>query len=451
MRIPSLRNLAAALNAVDPFRVASWLADKIRRHLRHIEAGLRRRRARRALLLVRVDMAEWRATTSIPAEERDRLARCYRRTLYPLYYVYVVMNKRLEAANLRLSLICSIAYFALLPHYALPAGSELDYLGAIFIAALGGALLYGLVNALVNLAAKFFETTDAEPLKRLQVRGWAVLGLVAGVLLWVQLSNNSTATGLAGQIVFLVSAGVFGGAVIIFMTSVLYGAVLMAIRAWSQHHHPDAFIVRRLFDALRKLEAAGSQWMDLEFRTEIAAEIGGAGVLVRQSLFQNFRGRDAATVQWRSRQAIRISAAFAEKQQWLMTPKADTREVLLTWLARSVVALLSGAWDDLELLIQDQPAGEAESGAWGGRWTAALLTRLRTLAVGVLPVLLFVVARRFDLVHEMAPDLLGYAELALLAWGVLILMFMLDPEGMKEKISTMREAVSVLRPDRKKD
>ena len=80
-----------------------------------------------------------------------------------------------------------------------------------------------------------------------------------------------------------------------------------------------------------------------------------------------------------------------------------------------------------------------------------MLTRLRTLAVGVLPVLLFVVARRFDLVHEMAPDLLGYAELALLAWGVLILMFMLDPEGMKEKISTMREAVSVLRPDRKKD
>jgi hypothetical protein len=46
---------------------------------------------------------------------------------------------------------------------------------------------------------------------------------------------------------------------------------------------------------------------------------------------------------------------------------------------------------------------------------------------------------------------LGYAELALLAWGVLILMFMLDPEGMKEKISTMREAVLVLRPDRKKD
>lgn len=89
------------------------------------------------------------------------------------------MDKRLEALNLRLSLICSIAYFALLPHYALPAGSELDYLGAVFIAALGAALLYGTVNALVYLAAKFFEA-DAEPLKRLQVKGWAVLGLLAG-------------------------------------------------------------------------------------------------------------------------------------------------------------------------------------------------------------------------------------------------------------------------------
>ena len=401
MRIPSLRNVAAALNAVDPFRVASRLADRIRRYLRRIEAGRRRRRAHRALLLVRVDIARWRPTTSIPAEERDRLERCYRRTLYPLYYVYVVMDKRLEAANLRLSLIFCIAYFALLPRYALPAGSELDYLGAVFIAALGSALLYGSVDALVNLAAKFFET-DAEPLKRLQVRGWAVLGLLAGVLLWVQVSNNSTAAGLAGQIVFLVTAGVFGGAVIIFMTSALYIALLMAIRAWSQHHHRDAFVVRKLFDVLRKLETAGSQWMDLDFRAEIAAEIGGAGVLVRQSLFRNFRGRDAATLQWRSRQAVRISAAFAEKQRWLMTPKTDTREVLLGWLARSVVALLSGAWDELELLIDDQPAGEAESRAWRGRWTAALLSRLRTLAVGVLPVLLFVIARRFDLVHEMA-------------------------------------------------
>jgi hypothetical protein len=152
-------------------------------------------------------------------------------------------------------------------------------------------------------------------------------------------------------------------------------------------------------------------------------------------------------VQWRSQQAQRIAAATAEKQRWLMTPKADTREVLLGWLARTVIALLSGAWDELELLIEDPSAREPD----GQRWTAALLPRLRTLIVGILPVLLFLIARRLDLIHEMSPELLGYAELALLAWGGLVLMFMLDPEGIRDKIATLREAVAVLRLDRKKD
>jgi hypothetical protein len=134
-----------------------------------------------------------------------------------------------------------------------------------------------------------------------------------------------------------------------------------------------------------------------------------------------------------------------------MTPKPDTREALLGWLARSLVALLSGAWDELELLMEDKSTAEAQDSDLRGRRISAMLSGLRTLAVALLPVLLFVVARRFDLLRDMAPDLQGYVELALLGWAVLVLLFMLDPGGMKEKISTMREAISVLRPEKTKE
>jgi hypothetical protein len=447
MRIPSVRGVAAAaLNVGDPFRLYSRLVNGIGRYLNRVEAGRRRRRARLVLPLVRADLKRWHATAAIPVAERVRLARRFRRTLYLLYYVSL-MDRRLERANLRLFLIGGIVFFAVLPHYVLPTGSELDYLGAIFVAMLGSALAYGLVNAFVNLAAKFLEA-DADFIKRLQVRGWAGLGLLAGISVWAQLSGASPGMSLAAQNLLLISTGVFGTAVIIFLPTTLYVALLMAIRAWSQHRYPDAFVIRRLFNVLRGLETAGTEWTDLELRSQMAAEIAGAGVLVRQSLLRNFRGRDPVILQWRSRQADRISAAFAEKQIWLMTPKPDTREVLLGWLARSVVALLSGAWDQLELLIGEPATGKTR----GGRQLMdAVLARLRTLAIGVLPVLAFVIARRFDLLHELALDLQGYAELALLAWGVLILMFMLDPEGMKDKISTLREAVLVLKRDRRKE
>jgi hypothetical protein len=442
------RQAAAALNAGDPFRLASRLTDKIREFFKRIEADRRRKRARFALMLVRVDSARWHHTNSIPAEERVRLAHRFRRTLYPSYYVSV-MDKRLEIALRLVTLISTVFYFALLPYYGLPTGSELSYLQAIFISTMGSAILYGAITGLMTLTTKFLEARPGL-VKRLSVIGWAVLVLAAAGLLWSRLSANSLDNSLGGQTLRLVLLGVFGSGVIIFVWATLYGTLLTAVRSWSRYHHPQAYVVRRLFYALRRLEVAGSEWTDVGVRSQVIADIDGASLLVRHSLFRSFRSQDPTTSQWRARQAKNISAAFSEKQRWLMTPKADTREVLLDWLARSLVALLSGAWDELDLLIEGERPGEAAESDLRGRQINAVLSGLRTLAVALLPVLLFVVARRFDLLHDMAPALQGYAELALLGWGVLVLLFMLDPGGMKEKISAMREATSILRPEKEK-
>jgi hypothetical protein len=302
MRALSMRRLVSAtLNAGGLFD-AVW--NKIRAFFARIEAERRRRRVRLARLLLRVDTARWHDAVSIPLLDRVRLIRRFRRTYRPLYYVNIMMDERLESAALRLTSVSTISYFVLLPFFGLPAASELRYADAFFAATGGTAILFVSVNVCVRALTKFLEA-NADLRRRLQVIGWAVVVLLAaGVLL--SCPQGAASTDTLGQILFLVALGAFG-LVIIFFWAAVKVCVLIAIRAWAQGRFPDAYVVRRLFYALSKLEGAGAGWTAIRLRSEVAGDIGSAGILVRQTLFRNFPSRDPATLQWRAQQARRIS------------------------------------------------------------------------------------------------------------------------------------------------
>ena len=97
---------------------------------------------------------------------------------------------------------------------------------------------------------------------------------------------------------------------------------------------------------LWNLQRLGPGWTGLNFRAWAVNQL-----VARTELFRKFERADPACDQWRSHQATRIAAGFAEKQTWLITPKPDTREALYASLGPAIVALLSGNWDRLELAV----------------------------------------------------------------------------------------------------
>jgi hypothetical protein len=153
---------------------------------------------------------------------------------------------------------------------------------------------------------------------------------------------------------------------------------------------------------------------------------------------------------WAAREANAIAAALAEKQRWLMTPKADTYEFLIAELSGSIVALLSGAWDGLERANPEE-AAQANQGVSPSRLAARVLLRsLQAISVAALPAALFWLARWRGLLSNMDPKVLDYVEIGAVVWAALILAFMLDPQ-LKEKISTLQEVTTVLNPWAKRE
>lgn len=225
---------------------------------------------------------------------------------------------------------------------------------------------------------------------------------------------------------------------------------ISALRVSSRAMYPVSHIAERLMGACLRLERAGLNWGDPDFRSALIADIDVAALVSRQYLFQKFGSTDRATQAWQFRQAHRISAALAEKKTWIMTPKADSREALLRSFSGALVALISGSWDSLELQFDEHPPeGSYEHSGW--RQVARQFFHfVRTVIVALVPGVLILTAVRWDLMGAVSPDTLEWAKIGALSWAAFILMLALDPH-LSEKMATIKDLSSILRPGSKKD
>jgi hypothetical protein len=221
-------------------------------------------------------------------------------------------------------------------------------------------------------------------------------------------------------------------------------------RYWVISRYSDQFMVVTLFDAMKELEGAGEKWTDVDLRSLVATRISTASVIARRFLFRKFEVADVSFLRWKTHQANSVADALSEKQRWLMTPKSDTRGFLLTSLSRSIVALLSGAWDDLE---KKEPAEVSDmQDQVVSRWRkteSVLLSSFRTFSVAVLPVGVFLLGRSFGLLSDLDSQVLVYTEIGLFVWVMLIIAFTLDPQ-LKDKISSGKDIITLLNPLTKK-
>jgi hypothetical protein len=112
----------------------------------------------------------------------------------------------------------------------------------------------------------------------------------------------------------------------------------------------------------------------------------------------------------------------------------DTRSKLLENLARMFVAILAGEWDSLEV-SESLRITRAQTFRSGAQIARAALT-------GLLPIGLFVLARRSGMI-EIASPVADYIAGGLLLWAALSLVMAIDPT-LTEKTSAMKDVLSII-------
>ena len=215
--------------------------------------------------------------------------------------------------------------------------------------------------------------------------------------------------------------------------------VFNIIRAALEARYAEAIIVHRVFSVVRTLGQGDEGWLGTGARSSAIAEIDRAAALIRLRLFRALHSEDQGTKLWRDERALRVSHALREKEQWLITPKPDTREHLAEALSGFVVSLLAGAWDSLE-------ASEGDL-ALSQRPVRIALRVIRTVLIGFLPAAIFATGHYMGW-FSLGSPIDSYVLGGLTLWGLVTVVSVFDPL-LKEKISTVKDIVGVFRGGKK--
>ena len=215
--------------------------------------------------------------------------------------------------------------------------------------------------------------------------------------------------------------------------------VFNVIRAALEARHAEAIITHRIFSVLRTLDREDDRWLAFGARSSAIAQLDRAAALIRVRLFRGLHTEDQGTRLWRDDRALRVSHALREKEQWLITPKPDTRDHLAEALSSIVVSLLAGAWDRLE-------ASEGNL-ALSQRPVRTALRVARTVLIGFLPAAIFAAGRYMEW-FSLGSPIDNYVMGGLTLWGLVTVISVFDPL-LKEKISTVKDIVGVFRGGRK--
>jgi hypothetical protein len=265
-------------------------------------------------------------------------------------------------------------------------------------------------------------------------------------------TTNDSFLRLAPVAVFFIEA-------IAIVCAVLGAVSIDLIRKRSEAKRPDAHIVSYLFNALWRLQQAGDTWADLDTRASAMREIGHAAEVARRALLTKFEQADRDLGAWRGGQAAIIARAFSEKQTWLMTPMADTRDELYKFFGPAIATVINGYWDSIlpkpVVNQEEQKKKEQEEQKENEPRTvfSYAVEFAQLLLVAALPAVIFTAVDAAGLLSEIDSHTRGYVKISLVAWAALTLLYRLDKAfGAKFSfLKTLKEAAQLTKGKDKED
>jgi hypothetical protein len=249
---------------------------------------------------------------------------------------------------------------------------------------------------------------------------------------------------LAIAIMFSLST-IFSSVVLLFSYSM--SRMTGFLRSRMEQQAPAAALAGILFDVVWMLEKDG-WWRYSRHRAEIIRALEEGARLIQTRLFREFEARNNIVHLVREERAISISNALRNKELWLITPKQDTRQILLNQISQMLVSLLNGNWDDFEGLgdhgMTEQPRLHGMMTFFMNR----MLNLFRVALVATLPVIIYIVSDFFPQTHIISP-LREYVQAGVILWSILTVISALDPL-LRDKVSTIKDLFSVgARSDKK--
>ncbi|HEY0785205.1 MAG TPA: hypothetical protein VGD62_04990 [Acidobacteriaceae bacterium] len=366
-------------------------------------AGWRRISRLSTVRASRRDRARFLALASVDAATKHRLFPQVRRTINRLYLAQTPTSAAQYLGKMALfTLLFVPACFLLIRWIAASLSMAWKPLS---LECAGALLSYASIFLLDRLHARS---------RAVAIAAFPLTLLVFAAL--VTYTHQAHAPAFQNAIAFLGGASLVGA----FATALLIGQLpLILLSARAIRHSIDARIFVRVLNLLSKIEQHPFRWQELAFKTELLTELNAIARMIQHDLpAQCSSFEDEVFRAWLRERMTLVATRFREMKQWIILPRADTRDYLLQQLAAITISLAQGDWDALPTAQTSQQARRAGH-------LANALGSLRTLAASVLPILILVALARL---HVRLPEALRlYAYLAASFWLGIGVLSLLDP------------------------
>ncbi|MBI5953695.1 MAG: hypothetical protein HY865_18735 [Chloroflexi bacterium] len=196
--------------------------------------------------------------------------------------------------------------------------------------------------------------------------------------------------------------------------------------------YPDSVIIDGLLNILYTVEKFPQKWDNLITKKYILNTLDEIGSATSKDLPKTLQTAHTATNIWTSQTYEQIAASFYSLQKWVITPKKDTREFLISRIAKDLTLTALGNWDQLE---KNEPSKVSRT-----QRIHQIANIFRTLLIAVLPLsVLYVIQISIDL----QGDLLNYSKIGGFIWAVVTLLNLLDP-SLNKKIVLIKDLFGLI-------
>jgi len=226
-----------------------------------------------------------------------------------------------------------------------------------------------------------------------------------------------------------------------YLASAIIGIFIDELPRFVGRNDSVLSMIYSLFNILWFLECDQNWRWTATDRAILMRKLDAAALLAGQGFFDRFQTRHQGVRQCRSDLAKRFEYSLRRKRIWLLTPKRDTRQILLSELSHLLTVVIEGDWDELNLHEQPTTQMVARRPYEYGIWFA------KTVVISVLPLTVYLCLKHFGGMRVAMP-FESYVQTGLIIWTLVSILAVIDPL-VKDKIVSVRDILTMTLPDRK--